>query len=461
MRLKRAVRSMALVSASLGLLLLGLGNSQAASAPFAIGLPSSAAADGDVPSKDDVERESAVSFSEETRAAYDLPPEGSDGLWADRSESIAWKEAGMLLTDAEYSIVRRSNQFTLDRRPVLQKANELDGFSGSDYEPKSAHLTLYFKAISDEDKKELESAIPPEKGTVEVQVRPGFTRVELSNLATELYSELRSRSDSTMEGVTSSHRENALVVMVSEAGAKDTQSTAADFSKRHGVSVRVQLSEGADDACSSQAYCDSPQRGGVAITRQSPGSPCTSGFTVVYPSGNRMALTAGHCWYGYNSGTVYGSPTNSGASFGSLNSSNALYQGSTADARVVDTPNSTTQPWIYWVGGTEWVIRGKRDRLEISEGDRVCLRAYVQQSPMCANVSYVDSTFRVEACSCDVQDFMFAPYGRTGGNSGGPVVTDDGRVALGIHSGTNGGLGRFSPVSEAESRLGVSVLLGK
>lgn len=173
-----------------------------------------------------------------------------------------------------------------------------------------------------------------------------------------------------------------------------------------------------------------------------------------------MALTAGHCWHGTTSGTI---TSGSAGFFGTLTGQNALFNGTTADARLVETANATTFNWVYWADTLkDRVVGGAHAAYgDIQVGDTVCIRAYVLQPAPCGPVTAVNFSYSFTTpCSCVIHRGVVANYDRAPGNSGGAITSASGFTGVGVHSasdgtGVNGGI--FSHVAEVRARLNVTV----
>lgn len=102
---------------------------------------------------------------------------------------------------------------------------------------------------------------------------------------------------------------------------------------------------------------------------------------------DEMVLTAGHCWYGSTVGTRY---SGSAGQFGSLTSYNALYGGTQADARLLQTGDSTTNNWIFVNNSTAHAsVTQKHSYAATKQGTFVCSHSYIEQSNKCGVVSYL------------------------------------------------------------------------
>jgi V8-like Glu-specific endopeptidase len=211
-----------------------------------------------------------------------------------------------------------------------------------------------------------------------------------------------------------------------------------------------------DHSCQFRGECDSPQRAGVRINPSGATSNyCTSGFAVRKGT-DEQVLTAGHCWSTATSGSRY---SGSAGFFGSLTSDNAYYGGSQADARLIQTSDSTTNNWIFVNDQTAHATVGQKHAYSTTGvGTFVCLHAYVEQGGKCGPVTYINYNYSSDTCSCMLYNAMIADYNSVPGNSGGPVSSSSGYTAVGLHSGPVGDQGRFTHIQKAEQWLGVTVM---
>ncbi len=207
------------------------------------------------------------------------------------------------------------------------------------------------------------------------------------------------------------------------------QDAVRDALARLGVPSVVTEADGGDEACTSRNACDSPRRGGVGISKSN--GLCSIGW-VVNRSGVRGALTAGHCWWGTNSGTV----ASGSATYGSLTGTNALTNGTHADMRFISIP-SNSQPWLYQNASNKArVVTGSSLG---SVGAVACLFGRNSENARCGTISSTNASHTSNTCSCVVYGQSAASYSSAGGDSGGAVASSStGNVARGVHSGTFG-----------------------
>lgn len=220
---------------------------------------------------------------------------------------------------------------------------------------------------------------------------------------------------------------NGLTIGLRSTTAK---SRVGSLASKLGLPVAFTLEQGEDLACTSRTSCDSPRRGGVGITRS--GSACSVGFVVVR-SGVRGAVTAGHCWFGTNSGSVLsGTPT-----YGSLTSTNALTNGTHADMRWIAIP-SGAQPWIYSTNSAmQNVVRGQALG---TVGSSVCQFGRNSASPRCGTITSTNSSHVSSVTGYTVYGQSKGTFAAAGGDSGGAVSSSTaGTTARGtVSNGASG-----------------------
>lgn len=209
-----------------------------------------------------------------------------------------------------------------------------------------------------------------------------------------------------------------------------------------GIPVAISVADGTDLACSSRNSCDSPRRGGVGITRS--GSACTVGW-VMYRGGAPGAVTAGHCWFGTNSGAVLsGSST-----YGSLTSTNALTNGTHADMRWISIPNGA-MPWIYASDSAKQNV--VKNQSLGSVGASACLLGRNNPSPRCGTITSTNSSHVSSTTGYVVYGQSRASFAAAGGDSGGAVASSStGITARGIVSNGGGGGVNYSWIGHSST----------
>ncbi|MFD9718556.1 hypothetical protein [Streptomyces sp. NPDC059076] len=202
-----------------------------------------------------------------------------------------------------------------------------------------------------------------------------------------------------------------------------------------GVPAQFSEGEGVEEACTSRNVCDSPRRGGVGVSFA--GVLCSIGW-VVNRAGVRGAVTAGHCGWGTNSGTV-----SSGAgAYGSLTNINALAAGTHADMRYISIP-SGGQPWLYESAAVKArVVTGSALG---TIGASACLFGRNSESARCGTISSLNASHTSSTCGCVVYGQSAASYASASGDSGGAIASGTtGSTARGVHSGSFGGAKHYS-----------------
>lgn len=245
---------------------------------------------------------------------------------------------------------------------------------------------------------------------------------------------------------------NGLDITLSESrSSKVIEEAVTLHMEKTTVPFELSYADVGGDVCTSKDNCNSPQRAGVHIHLANQGG-CTSGFTVIR-NGLRYALTAGHCWYGRTSGTLY---SGSGNVFGTLTSITAYAHNVNGDFRLIRTTNS--RPWVYGSNSRKAepvtllsypVINGV-----------ACLFGRNITTPRCGTIDRVSVDSTRSDCDCGIRNLVRATYSRSGGDSGGAISTSAvGNVAQGIHSGYVGNYPVFSNLRYMQQyNLGVIVL---
>lgn len=236
-----------------------------------------------------------------------------------------------------------------------------------------------------------------------------------------------------------------------DPGSHDVRAITRGLEER-GVSYSIRVESAADDACTSRAACDAPQRAGVRIDRS--GTYCSTGWTV-NRSGVRFSLTAGHCWFSSNSGAA----TSGGAHFGPLNNVNTLSHGSHADLRLVAVSDS--RPWVYHSNGTKnRVVSGLSN--PVANG-MACLFGAKLANGRCGSIISTSASKYSPTCNCTLYDMVTANYSlsiATSGGSGGAVANSTtGQLARGVHEGSSdSGLTRYFTAIGYVSQYGLGVV---
>jgi len=185
------------------------------------------------------------------------------------------------------------------------------------------------------------------------------------------------------------------------------------------------------------------------IKRVGIGGYCTSGFAV-RRNGDEKVLTAGHCFQGDTSSALH---SGSAGLFGYLTSESWYFHNSMADARLVSTADSTTYNWIYTTSNQAQPVSGDHVAAQTAVGTFVCLYAYVLQPGNCGTVSLREVSSSRSDCGCTLRLQFYATYAREGGNSGGPISSQTGATAVGIHSGaTSDGTAIFSHIQYVQDQ---------
>ena len=206
--------------------------------------------------------------------------------------------------------------------------------------------------------------------------------------------------------------------------------------RERGITARFEHAAAVDEVCTSRNVCDSPRRGGVGISMPS-GGLCSVGW-VVTRSGVRGAVTAGHCDWGRTSGSV----RSGSGTYGSINSINALSNGSHADMRFIVIP-SGANPWLYQNAANKGrVVTGSALG---ATGQAACLFGRNSENPRCGTMSSTNASHTSNTCGCVVYGQSAANYASAGGDSGGAVASNStGNVARGVHNAAIGSTKHYS-----------------
>jgi hypothetical protein len=341
-------------------------------------------------------------------------------------------EWGFIGTAAEAAEMKRRDTLTSAVEPMVQKFAEQDDFAGHFLDTKNGgRLVVQFADAlpAEQTRNELTAtALSSGSSTDDVEFRVvQRSSAELSNAMKAVWKWDESAADaasvvSVEEDVAANRLNVALRPGTDPAGVRETLG-------KLGVPATITESEGADLACTSRNKCDSPRRGGVGITMPS-GGGCTIGW-VVKKGSSWGAVTAGHCDWGRNSGTV-----KSGGAYGSLTSNNALKSGTHADMRFVKISGSA-KPWLYQNNANK--ARVVKKKALGSVGSTSCIFGRNAANPRCGKITSTNVSRRSSTCNCVVYGQSAATFSAAPGDSGGAVASSTtGNTARGILSGTDG-----------------------
>ena len=174
-------------------------------------------------------------------------------------------------------------------------------------------------------------------------------------------------------------------------------------------------------AC-SYPYCTGPLRAGIRNGPTgifSPGDPdsgvCTAGFVARgrgADSGNQYQLTAGHCAFTGNWGTML-SP---GGPVQTIGLWQSAYMGASGDAgkyRIADDSLWNARPWVYWAGYAEsYPVYDDKDPIQ---GQALCVSGAYRGTTSCGTVTQVSHT------TASGQNLVRANFCAVPGDSGAPV----------------------------------------
>lgn len=330
------------------------------------------------------------------------------------------------------------------REEAVQYARTVDGFAGV-FIDEQQELVFAFKAPDEATKQALHERLDPQLW--------GHYKIELVRFAlSELEAEKEEISAQLMklpglEGIGIDVAENGLFVL-SSVSPDQLQNAVTAAVGKSSVPLFIERGINEDSTCNDRLNCGGTdnRRAGVSLNRS--GFVCTSGFGVLKGS-TRYSTTAGHCWYGTNSGSV----TSGSQSFGSLNSSNYLFPNSYCDCRLITASN--VQNRLYFSDySRNTAVTSKRTYSNV--GDSVRLSGRATQST--GTVQVIDYDYNSPTCNCIVQGSVLASYASTGGDSGGAVSSTGGSIAVGMHSGTSAGYSRYFEVVNIEAQMGAGIL---
>lgn len=323
----------------------------------------------------------------------------------------------------------------LDAADEIARADPFNAGRFIDYD--NGVVVYQFSNRDDDRDRSILAAVPQQVNAVRIDV-VSFSLRDLAAAKAELVPSL---GDGTLQGVGIDVTNNGLFILTS--GDADAERATIDKTLRDSVDMSVPLDirtgTNSDDACNSRAACggSNARRGGVRL-QSSSGASCTSGLNVLY-NGTRYNMTAGHCWFGSTAATIKSGTE----SFGSLTSTNFLYNNSWCDCRLVATGSATTLGYFYRSDADKYHdISSAPNVVEV--GDQVKL--YGQHNQSLSSVSQLDYTYTSPTCNCTVKNAALASYVSQDGDSGGTIASATGNSAFGIHSGKSGGYGRFFEV---------------
>ena len=343
---------------------------------------------------------------------------------------------GFIGTEAEDREVQRRDSLVMQVERDLPELSAAKGFAGHflDNENGGTFVIQFQRGTTPTSFTSTLSASARSVGgaAADIEIREvAFSSAQLTDAMRTVWEKAQAgKLSAQISSIGEDPKTNGLTIAVTDAAALKRVSVLAEGI---GVPTSFTIAQGADLSCGSRISCDSPRRGGVGITRS--GGSCTTGWIVVR-SGVRGAITAGHCWYGTNSGNVLSS---SSAVYGSLTSTNALTNATHADMRWIAIP-SGAQPWIYANNSAKQnVVKGSSLG---TVGATACQFGRNSATPRCGTMTSTNTSH--------TSDAGFVVYGQSRatfpglpGDSGGSVatsatgVTARGTVSNGGSSGVN------------------------
>ncbi|MBO7935045.1 hypothetical protein JTP77_003625 [Streptomyces sp. S9] len=368
-----------------------------------------------------------------TGPASAVPASASASVSTDADAASLVNEWGFIGTAAETAEMQRRDALTAAVEPVVQKFGEEKNFAGQflDTEHGGRLVVQFADALPAKDARDDLTAKAVSAGSSAADVE--FRVVQRSSQElTDAMKAVWEWDDATPdtasvasveEDVQANRLNVALTLGTDPAAVREALGTL-------GVPTHITASKGADDlACTSRTVCDSPRRGGVGITMPS-GGGCTVGW-VVKKGSTWGAVTAGHCDWGRNSGTV-----KSGAAYGTLTGDNALKSGTHADMRFIKIA-SNAKPWLYQNNSSK--ARVVKNQALGSVGSSSCLFGRNSATPTCGKITSTNASRRSDTCGCVVYGQSAATFAAKPGDSGGAVASSaTGATARGILSGADG-----------------------
>lgn len=406
----------------------------APTSPGVVGLPTpTGQADEDIIAESDRLRREFGFEASGTELPSTLKADMAFAASADEDTQPLVNEWGFIGTAAEAAEMQRRDTLTSAVEPMVQKFGEQGNFAGQFLDTKNGgRLVVQFAdALPGKEARDELAAKAVSSGSsaddVEFRVVQRSS-LELTNAMKTVWEWDDSTADtvsvvSVEEDVEANRLNVALKPGTDPAGLRETLGNL-------GVPANITVSKGADDlACTSRNACGSPRRGGVGVTMPS-GGGCTIGW-VVKKGSSWGAVTAGHCDWGRNSGTV-----KSGAAYGSLTSNNALKNGTHADMRFISI-SSDAKPWLYQNNSSK--ARVVKKQALGSVGSSSCLFGRNSATPTCGKITSTNASRRSSTCGCVVYGQSAATFSAKPGDSGGAVASSTtGNTARGILSGSDG-----------------------
>jgi hypothetical protein len=380
---------------------------------------------------------SAIQF----REAFGL---NSDAGFVERIERdpSASRTYGVALTDLEHADLERRDEIQAQLGSAIDYLkSHPDRFGGLFIDQQSGGLMVVNLVGGTTDDEEQVKALLPDGATVEFR-EVETTEAELAALHSRVDSELPALEAAGIRVnlVTTSVRDNAVRIGLDRLDP--TWIGKVRDSLPEGVAI-VEQGPIAPSAC-TRSFCPTPERlrAGLEIKRVTGGKEyiCTSGF-LVHGGTNTQMLTAGHC---FNDPAIehgrLGLPvTHTNQSIGTV-SAETYYDGSDADAMLIDIPNSRESNWVFTTYSMENLGYAV-------EGMNVCRSGIVSL----VDCGPVEATF--DTVTYSISGMTFVKQVRVGvvsvqGDSGGPwYLLSPGR-AFGIHSGHGGTDSWFSAMDE-------------
>jgi len=204
-------------------------------------------------------------------------------------------------------------------------------------------------------------------------------------------------------------------------------------------------------ASPTDSRTDSPGqvKSGLSLNSKS----CTSNLSVTDSSGVIYQLTAGHCY------SVGSSVSHSGQTIGTVASSH-LWDYTNNDAELIRlSPGGLGSPYAFaqFPSGVQAdTISSYRSPSGIAVGNSTCMGGVSTEVIVCGSVTALHQTVYYSSLGVHIADTFRTSYPSIPGDSG--ALHGYGPEAFGINSGTGGGWAIVTPLGNALSSYGVTLM---
>lgn len=362
----------------------------------------------------------------------------------------------MALSDAELQKVRALSEAIDDAGQAHIRLKEDPSYGGVYYDSISQRVVVLRSDLGVRAKVSNEDLL--RRGNIRAISKENFRVETVRSSWAELDSATQDLGDEILRdgliGIATDPKSNGLVLDYEDTlTIAEARKAAALVVAELGIEVdyRVQLASLPEDTtCLNRNRCagNSARRAGVGIHVND--QPCTSGFIVEDASGDRFALTAGHCWYSEDSGVVrsrsgqlwFGSLIQNHMSHGYIGGANAQYI--TCDCRLIQISDDKAFPALYQIDSNKlrtithdasvsvvgWPIKMFGSSTGFTTGEVVA-------------VNKIRSADATTPCFpiCTYRNQTVANINPVGGDSGGAITRFSPNRALGVVSGKT----KFNP----------------